>query len=1124
MNREQAKQLVRDTFPHAFQRDQFRRFVKELVNRYDESKERTWGARQCILDAFKEHINRYERVGTYSAPDGEKLDILIVYLTKESKLERARTALRNFVAHHLKSRNDKDAGLVAFVSPTEQTWRFSFVRMEYETELTDAGVAKAKLNLTSARRFSYLVGKSESCHTAQSRFLELLQETGANPTLEQIAESFSVETVTKEFFNRYYKLFHGLKEAIEKIAAQDKTVRDEFRNKGVNAADFAKKLLGQIVFLYFIQKKGWLGVQKGQEWGTGPRDFLRRLARGEYGKCKNMFNDLFEPLFYDTLATDRGADAWCATFKTRIPFLNGGLFEPIAGYDWRSIDLTLSNDLFFNDEGTSDGDTGTGVLDVFDRYNFTVNEAEPLEQEVAIDPEMLGKVFENLLEAESRKSLGTFYTPREIVHYMCQESLINYLYRALNSGSQPIVPPKSVQGKLFGVATPVQVVLGTPGIDEKVPRDDLAALVHLGDQAAHYEAALKVGTTSYQKKARPRLPKSIEDHAKEIDNALRDIAVCDPAIGSGAFPVGMMTEIVRARLALNPYFKAADERTAYHYKRHAIHSCIYGVDIDRGAVEIAKLRLWLSLVVDEEDPLEIRPLPNLDFKIVVGNSLFGFPFQSQGLAELEKLKTQYFDEPDHDRKIAIKEHIDRRITLSLAQSQKSLGYRVDFDYRLFFSEVFRSNDGFDVVIANPPYVGFQGFMEQKEVLVSLFKTARGKFDYYIPFIEKGLECLRSDGVLCLICPTNFMKRSYGKALRQLLVDHASIAQVRDFEDQQIFEGALNYTGIFLFQKTEPPVDHSVSFKRRSLDSKELLVPQRLLTGAPWVFQDSLSRDLIHKIRSRQVSPLADISQGISEGIVTGQNEVFLLSNNKIAELGLEAELIRPCIRGRQIRRFSIGEVTESVIYPYRIEGERTTAISEEELKRHKRLWQYLTESKPKLDGRGYFEKSTKQWYELWCQRDMAQLSARKIIVAELAETSRFCVVGEDYVYGDTVCGITLRNKVKEDLRFILGVLNSTLIDYVFKTTTVPKANGFFIYKTMFLKQLPVIRIDFSVDKQRAAHDAVVEIVKLAMAVSKDGGSTECLEGEMDRIVYELYELGENEIDMIERAVKPRFSV
>ena len=144
-------------------------------------------------------------------------------------------------------------------------------------------------------------------------------------------------------------------------------------------------------------------------------------------RYENFFNDVLEPLFYDTLATDRGHEAWCNRFKCRIPFLNGGLFEPLADYDWRKTDIILPNKLFTNTERNDAGDIGTGVLDVFDRYNFTVNEAEPLEKEVAIDPEMLGKVFENLIEENRRKGLGSFYTPREIVHYMCQESLINYL-------------------------------------------------------------------------------------------------------------------------------------------------------------------------------------------------------------------------------------------------------------------------------------------------------------------------------------------------------------------------------------------------------------------------------------------------------------------------------------------------------------------------------------------------------------------------------------------------------------------------------------------------------------------------------------------------------------------------
>ena len=219
---------------------------------------------------------------------------------------------------------------------------------------------------------------------------------------------------------------------------------------------------------------------------------------------------------------------------------------------------------------------GTGVLDVFDRYNFTVNEAEPLEKEVAIDPEMLGKVFENLIEENRRKGLGSYYTPREIVHYMCQESLINYLDTA------NVSPSPGGEGRGEG---------GRP----LIPRVDLETFVHLGDQISHYEAV----ETRYAIK----MPKSIEQHARLIDEKLADITICDPAVGSGAFPVGMMTEIVRARSALTPYFNDVHDRTPYHFKRHAIQNCLYGVDIDLGAVEIAAA-LWLSLV-DEEDVKQI---------------------------------------------------------------------------------------------------------------------------------------------------------------------------------------------------------------------------------------------------------------------------------------------------------------------------------------------------------------------------------------------------------------------------------------------------------------------------------------------------------------------------------------
>jgi hypothetical protein len=529
--------------------------------------------------------------------------------------------------------------------------------------------------------------------------------------------------------------------------------------------DFAKKLMGQIVFLYFLQKKGWLGVTKGKDWGTGPHDFLRRLARGEHGGYQNLFNDVLEPLFYDTLATDRGHEAWCKRFNCRIPFLNGGLFEPLGDYDWKKVDIELPNRLFTNAEHTEAGDIGTGILDVFDRYNFTVNEAEPLEKEVAIDPEMLGKVFENLIEENRRRGLGSYYTPREIVHYMCQESLINYLDTAVNNGK------------------------------ETISRADLETFVHLGEQISHYEAV----ETRYAIK----MPKSIEQQARLIDEKLAEITVCDPAVGSGAFPVGMMMEVVRARCALTPYFNDFHERTPYHFKRHAIQNCLYGVDIDPGAIEIAKLRLWLSLVVDEEDVLQIKPLPNLEYKIVVGNSLLGFPFKSRRLHEVETLKRHFFAETDYARKASLNQKIAGALEECFRGAQRALGYSVTFDFEINFSEIFDAKGGFDVVIGNPPYISAVVHAKADESLRNAYRRRypllKGAFDVYTVFLLQGVKITNGKGAYTWIIPNKFLVSNYSKSVLEHLKQNGLRSTI-DVSTYGVFENTGVYPVILIGSK------------------------------------------------------------------------------------------------------------------------------------------------------------------------------------------------------------------------------------------------------------------------------------------------------------------------------------
>jgi type I restriction-modification system DNA methylase subunit len=772
MDKITAQRLVRETFKAAFDKKRYRDFINELCNGFDEDKAQS----MAVPDAFTPHVKSCQRLGTFKSGEGELADVLIVHLTESYKLERTRTALRDFVAHKLKrAESYKEAGLVAFVAPDSKSWRFSFVRMEYETKRDPkTGKIKPEESLTPARRYSYLVGAEEGCHTAQSRFLPLLQNTTAKPSLAQIEEAFGVESVTKEFLAQYAALFTSTQEALETIVKKDAALRAEFSAKKVATADFTKKLLGQIVFLYFIQKKGWLGVPKGDKWGDGPRNFMRRIVNSALLEKKGFFNDILEPLFYDTLASDRGPTAWCERFQCRIPFLNGGLFEPLSGYDWEKTNISFPNSLFSNQERTPAGDTGSGILDVFDRYNFTVNEDEPLEKEVAIDPEMLGKVFENLIEENRRKGLGAFYTPREFVHYMCQESLINYLDNGLNR------PAKRPAG---------QSIL--------VPRKDVEDWMHQSDQFAHYAAAIAAGTKGDHY---PKPPESIRKFAAEIDALLRGITVCDPAIGSGAFPVGMMTEIVRARVALTPYFNDVAERTPYYFKRHAIQSCLYGADIDVGAVEIAKLRLWLSLVVDEEDVQQIKPLPNLDYKVVVGNSLMGVGktlFNSEQFKQLEALKPKFFNESNRVKKAEYKQQIENLI-------QELTNGREAFDFEIYFSEVFHANGGFDILIANPPYLfarnsAAKGMTpEAKRYYNENYTLAEYQVNLYPLFIEKADKLLARNGTLTFITPNNWLTINTNKTLRGFVLARSSIQIVNFYA--RVFESAAVDSAILIYEK------------------------------------------------------------------------------------------------------------------------------------------------------------------------------------------------------------------------------------------------------------------------------------------------------------------------------------
>ncbi|MEQ4490372.1 MAG: Eco57I restriction-modification methylase domain-containing protein [Dehalococcoides mccartyi] len=1105
MDRQAAVKIVKETFESPFDKGRFINLAKNLVKYLDTSKNFTYQG-NIIPDAYEQGIQTLERVGKYEDDGGNKLDVLIVRLKKERSLERARTMQRNFVAWYLSGSRGgelKDAALVAFVSPESQDWRFSLVRMDYNIAQSPSGRVKVKKELTPARRYSFLVGENESSHTAQVQLLPILKDDEKKPLLTDFEKVFNIEVVTREFFTQYHDLFNDVKEALDGIIASNPKVKEDFEVKGIDPVNFAKKLLGQIVFLYFLQKKGWFGVGRDADWGSGPKDFLRRLFEKKIAPYGNFFNDVVEPLFYEALAVER-TDDFYSRFNCKIPFLNGGLFDPINNYDWVHTDILLPNELFSNNIKTDEGDTGTGILDVFDRYNFTVKEDEPLDKEVAVDPEMLGKVFENLLEVKDRKSKGTYYTPREIVHYMCQESLINYLDTVLNTGEVPLVTTAPPQGKLFGRPDPQQGTLKTPGYRAIVPREDIEAFVRVGELAIEHDTRVE----SYGKETERysyKLPESIRRNAGPIDDKLVEIRVCDPAIGSGAFPVGLMTEIVRARNTLTTYLPDKTGRTNYHFKRHAIQNCLYGVDIDPGAVEIAKLRLWLSLVVDEEDIKQIQPLPNLDYKVVCGNSLLGVErnmFNNELFQKLEELKPLYFNETNNKKKQEYRKQIDQLIKKLTVDNET-------FDFEVYFSEVFHEKGGFDVLIANPPYIQLQSIQQEADRLKKMqYQSFARMGDIYCLFYERGYALLADGGVLSFITSNKWIRADYGKAIRDFFAAKTNPLRLIDFAGQKIFDAATVDVSIMIFKKgtnegqTEACVVKDDCLNNLSVYIERNSAASRFGSGDSWTILTPIEQSIKKKIEATGV-PLKKWDVRIYRGVLTGYNDAFIISGGKKDELiaadPKSAEIIRPILRGRDIKRYSYEFADLWLINTHN--GIREKGIPPVNVNKYPAVKAYLDQFYGALEKR--LDKGDTP-YNLRSCAYTNDFSKQKIVWGNLCLSAQYTLVGEEYFISAPATMIVPGDK------YLLSVLNSKVADFYIRGLGVTRNGGYFEYKPMFIEKLPVPILS------ETEKTPFISYVNQILEAKNQENPTAIEEQKLDDMICDVYGFNEEEKALVKR--------
>ena len=686
------------------------------------------------------------------------------------------------------------------------------------------------------------------------------KETGSVRTA--LEKAFDVEPVTKAFFAEYKKIFEAAEESVSGFG-DDKEEKDAKRL-------FVQTLFNRLMFVYFLQRKGWLSFQ-------GEKDYLNALW-DDYCSISyqtNFYTTRLYHLFFAGLNNPQSRNLSRDNLELHasignVPFLNGGLFE--------QTDLDRRPGVI-----VPDGAIEQVLRGLFDRFNFTVMESTPFDIEVAVDPEMLGKVFEELVTG--RHASGSYYTPRPVVSFMCREALKGYL----------------------------------EGQDSGLSAEAVAKFVDEYDTSdIPFPAAGKVG------------------------GALNEVTVVDPACGSGAYLLGMMQELVELHLAL--YNARADNRSLYELKLHIIQRNLYGVDNDEFAVNIAMLRMWLSLAIDYEGDSP-PPLPNLDFKVVRGDSLLGpdpspedygdlFRHQAQSVAgRLVDLKAKYMATtgPDKDTLRGEIESVQKQLTAALADSPAPNG---SVDWRVQFAEVFAMSGGFDIAVANPPYVRMEKLDKKDEIsYMRLYpEVAASRADILVYFYARALQTLKSKGWLTFITSNTFTNRGFGSKLRSHLANKLTISTLIDFGELKVFDATVA-TLVLIGRNTSPGPEAIVSghnlypyLARRigrsgnvervreqllrlpeHLKSEVSPFPQSRLTHLEWRIEDEKTNRLFHRLMD-EGTPLGKFVKGrIYMGVKTGLNGAFVIDQTKRDEL-IEAdsrsvELIKSWLRGKDIDRW-----------------------------------------------------------------------------------------------------------------------------------------------------------------------------------------------------------------------------
>ena len=987
-------------------------------------------------------------LGCIDTTDSYRIGLFHYEIAKGSVANK-RTGLRSLVRSFINPTwGEFDAALVVFNSGDH--WRLSFI-------------CDIKGEETSPKRYTYLFGSTQGrLNTPVSRFLQL-QKVGV--TFASIREAFSVEALTKDFYNELFEWFlWAIDEETGVTYPNNPTIPEDDREK---IEQKIIRLIARLLFVWFIRQRHLVpdSLFDEQKLRGVLRDFdPQAMDSGCY------YNAILQNLFFATLNSEVRARAFATRPNRRdiktlyryselfsigeaevlelfgsIPFLNGGLFEcldKVTEFD----DEAYAYDGFSRNGATfADGrykhrafvpnalffDAERGLFGLLNRYNFTIEENSAADQQVALDPELLGQVFENLLaytneetQESARKSSGSFYTPRPIVEYMVEESLVARL-----------------------------------GDTEEVRQVFAPDFEYDPTKRAFYA---------------------------ELKEQLLSLKILDPACGSGAFPMSILAHMLEVLLRIDPTIDS------YETKLRLIENNIYGVDIQPIAIQITKLRLFISIICDLSDRDDSMPnfgiptLPNLESKFVAADALLQpnpgerdlFAMDLEETKELLiDIRRQHFEartasEKKHlrDRDKLLRERLIVLLKEKPGYSEEEIELLAHWDpydqnnsSRYFSPEWMLGVMSFDIILGNPPYIQLQkkgGLLAKRYGLSKAdkkknrrgFKSFDAQGDIYCLFYERGLELLSAEGILCYITSNKWMRAGYGKSLRQLLMEQSAPLTLIDFAGVKVFESATVDTNILLTSKQKGVTSETraLTFPKeatsRDLYNLRDFVRQHATPmtfpsdGSSYIILSPIELSIRRKIEAVG-KPLKDWDVQINYGIKTGCNEAFIITTEKRDELLAQcqteeerqrtAELIRPILRGRDIKRYSYDWAGLWVINTHN--GVKEEGIPPINIQEYPVLKAHLDQYADKLQARS--DKGDTP-YNLRNCAYIKDFDRPKIVWNRIAAVKQFALINEHMFIQDSMHFI-----IGEKLLYLCSVLNSKIIQWLLSTIIGAAAGG-----------------------------------------------------------------------------------